>query len=244
VASSGFSSEPRFWNQIDWWIVGSLIGLTAFGIVVLDGTTYGVELRRPPAKWQTVWWVAGLVAFVAVILVDYGRLAKLAVPAYLLCLLLLAGLLARRGISAGGAASWYDFGKMRIQPSEFTKIAVVMMAASYLARIKVRLPGWADLGVVALLVLVPCVLIALQPDFGTAITVLPLIAVLPWVAGTKRSIYIILAASLLLATTAYGAAVVIRGGDFPFLKEYQQVRLRVFFGRLLPSPQEETARMM
>lgn len=239
--ASEFSFEQRFLKQIDWWIVGCLLALTAFGILVLDGTTYGVELRRPPAKWQMVWWAAGLVVFLAIILVDYGQLAKLALPAYFLCLLLLAGLLARRGIRPGGAASWYDLGKLRIQPSEFTKIAVILVISSYLARIKARLPGWADLAVVALLVLVPSVLIAFQPDFGTAIISLPLIAVLPWVAGTKRSIYVILAAALLVATTAYGAAVVVRGGDFPFLKDYQQVRMRAFFGKLLPSPQEATA---
>jgi len=236
-----FSFNERFLKQIDWWLLAGLLVLTAFGLVIIDGTTYAVEFKSHYAKRQALWWAISLVVFVSILFLDYNQLMKLALPVYLVCLVLLAGLLFSEGKTVKGATSWYDLGRLRFQPSEFTKIAVVLLVSAYLARIKARLPGWLDLLVVTLVVLVPWVLIALQPDFGTAVTFLPLIVVVHWAAGARRRIYVVLAATLLLASISYGAAVVSRGGEFPFLKPYQAERLRAFFGGVLPGPQGESS---
>ena len=236
-----FSFDQRALKQIDWWLIAGILVLTAFGILVIYGTTYDVEYKAHYPKRQMVWWAISLAVFVFILFFDYGQVMKLAVPAYLICLVLLVGLLRQKGIAVKGAASWYNLHGVRFQPSEFTKIAVVLMTATYLARIKVRLPGWADLAVVAGLILLPCVLIALQPDLGTAATFLPLIVVMPWAAGAARRIYIILFGIAFLAAVAYGGAVVVRGGDFPFLKPYQKERLRAFLAEVLPGHTLELA---
>ncbi|MBM3333398.1 rod shape-determining protein RodA [Candidatus Sumerlaeota bacterium] len=235
------SFEPRFWRQIDWLVVGSTAALTAFGILIIYGTTYDPEARSSYPIRQLMWWIVSAGAFVVVLFMNYGLLARLALPIYLGCLALLAGLLAGAGLRAGGAASWYDLGPLgvRFQPSEITKIAVILLVAAYLARIKERLPGWRDLACVSVLALVPALLIALQPDAGTAATFLPLIVVMPWAAGARRRIYIVLAAIVLVAVTAYVTAFAIKG-HFPFLKPYQEVRLRAFFSKILPSSQQDT----
>jgi len=237
-----FSVNQRILRQIDWWLVAGVLVLTAFGILVIDGTTYAVEYKSHYARRQTMWWAISLAVFLAILFFDYTKLMKLAAPAYLACLALLVGLLLQKGVKIKGAASWYSLHGFRFQPSEFTKIAAVLMVAAYLARLKVRLPGWADLTVVAALVLAPCVLIALQPDVGTAATFLPLLAVMPWVAGAARRIYVVLLGFALLLAVLYGGAVVARGGDFPFLKPYQQERLRSFLGRVLPSRADDRGR--
>jgi len=234
------SFDRRFLKQIDWWLITGILALTAFGILVIDGTTYAVEYRSHYARRQMTWWAVSAVVFAILVLLDYSRLMKLVVPAYLICLALLVGLLVEKGVSVRGASSWYVVDGFRFQPSEFTKIAVILMVSAYLARIKARLPGWRDMIVVAALVLVPCTLIALQPDLGTAATFLPLLVVMPWAAGAGRRIYLVLFGVVLFAVAVYGTAVMARGGDFPFLKPYQEGRLKAFFGQLLPSRGDES----
>jgi rod shape determining protein RodA len=229
------SFNQRFLRQIDWWLIGAVLALTAIGIVVIDGTTHEVASKRHFAERQIMWWGVAVVAFAAIVLIDYRRLAKLSIPAYLGCLGLLAGLLFKHGVAVTvhHATSWYDLGVVRLQPSELTKIAVILLVSAYLARIKTRLPGWLDLALVAVLVGLPMGLILLQPDFGTAATFLPILAVLPWAAGVRRRVYVVLAATALIIGAGYGSAVVARGGDYPGLKPYQEDRINSFLGRAL-----------
>ncbi|QDX81744.1 rod shape-determining protein RodA [Denitratisoma sp. DHT3] len=98
------------------------------------------------------------------------RLMHLAVPIYVLGLLLLVAV-ALVGDVSKGARRWLNLGVMRIQPSELMKIAMPLMLAWYFQKreITVRL---RDHVVAVLLLLLPVVLIARQPDLGTAILVL------------------------------------------------------------------------
>lgn len=233
MALNYFSFHRRLLNQIDWWIVGALLALTAFGILVIDGTTFADEYRAGYARRQMMWWGVSLVCFVVILLMDYSQLVKPSVVGYLACLACLVYLLYQSKVIKG-AASWIDLRVIRFQPSEFTKIATVVAVAAYLAWIKRRLPGYFDMAVVAAIVLLPFLLIALQPDLGTAAVFLTLIIVMPWAAGARPRIYAVLLAVCLLATTVYATAVVVRGGDYPFLKPYQEVRLRAFFERMIP----------
>jgi rod shape determining protein RodA len=74
------------------------------------------------------------------------------------------------GEHSKGAQRWLDLGLLRFQPSEFAKIATPLMVAWYLAEHPLP-PRWKDLAVAALLILVPTLLIAKQPDLGTALLV-------------------------------------------------------------------------
>ncbi len=69
-----------------------------------------------------------------------------------------------------GAQRWLDLGFIRFQPSEILKLAVPMVVAAYLANRALPV-GWKELVVSSILVLIPSLLIARQPDLGTAILV-------------------------------------------------------------------------
>ncbi len=69
-----------------------------------------------------------------------------------------------------GAQRWLDLGFIRFQPSEILKLAVPMIVAAYLANRALPV-GWKELVVSTVLVLIPSLLIARQPDLGTAILV-------------------------------------------------------------------------
>jgi len=112
------------------------------------------------------------------------RLMHLAVPIYLIALLLLVAV-ALFGDISKGARRWLNLGFMRIQPSELMKIAMPLMLAWYFQK-RESLLRWREFAVAALLLLVPVALIARQPDLGTAILVLAagffviFLAGLPW----------------------------------------------------------------
>ncbi|MCX7627862.1 MAG: rod shape-determining protein RodA [Methylophilaceae bacterium] len=97
------------------------------------------------------------------------RLESMAVPVYVLGLLLLVGV-ALFGEISHGARRWLDLGVVRIQPSEGMKLAVPMMLAWYFARREAVL-RLADFAVAALLLAFPLWLIAKQPDLGTTLLI-------------------------------------------------------------------------
>ncbi len=69
-----------------------------------------------------------------------------------------------------GAQRWLDLGFIRFQPSEMMKLVTPMMMAWYFAE-KPLPPSWRTLGVAALLILIPTLMIAMQPDLGTALLI-------------------------------------------------------------------------
>ena len=97
------------------------------------------------------------------------RLMHLALPVYLLGILLLIAV-ALFGDISKGARRWLNLGFMRVQPSELMKIAMPLMLAWYFQKHEAML-RLRDYGVAALLLLIPVALIARQPDLGTAILV-------------------------------------------------------------------------
>jgi len=69
-----------------------------------------------------------------------------------------------------GAQRWLDFGFIRFQPSEMMKLVTPMMMAWYFAE-KPLPPSWRTLGMAAVLILTPTLMIAMQPDLGTALLI-------------------------------------------------------------------------
>ncbi len=92
-----------------------------------------------------------------------------AVPIYLLGLALLIAV-AIFGDIAKGARRWLDLGFTRIQPSELMKIAMPLMLAWYFQK-RANAARWYDFAIATVLLLVPVLLIARQPDLGTSLLV-------------------------------------------------------------------------
>jgi rod shape determining protein RodA len=113
---------------------------------------------------------AALIVMRLVAQVPPQRLMHLALPAYLLGILLLLAV-AMFGDVSKGARRWLNLGFMRLQPSELMKIAMPLMLAWYFQKREATL-RLKDYAFAALLLLAPVALIAKQPDLGTAILVL------------------------------------------------------------------------
>jgi cell division protein FtsW len=134
-------------------------------------------------KRQAVYALLGIVLMVAVSRIDFRIWRRLAPVLVVTSLALLLGVLAL-GQAVNGARRWLTFGPAVFQPSELAKLALAVWAASYLTR---RRPPtslaelWRPIG---LLTGVFCVLVLAEPDLGTAIVILLMLAAMLLVAGT------------------------------------------------------------
>jgi cell division protein FtsW len=164
------------------------LGLVAFGLVmVYSATSASAALANgDPAyylKRQTVYAGLGLLLMVVLSRVDFRVLRALAPMLVVTSLTLLLAVLVL-GRAANGARRWISFGPAAFQPSELAKVALAVWAASYLARRRPpqTLPElWRPLG---LLTVVFCGLILVEPDLGTSIGIVVMLAAMLLVAGT------------------------------------------------------------
>jgi cell division protein FtsW len=164
------------------------LGLVAFGLVmVYSATSASAALANgDPAyylKRQAVYAGLGLVLMVVLSRVDFRALRALAPALVVTSIGLLLAVLVL-GRAANGARRWISFGPAAFQPSELAKVALAVWAAAYLARRRPpRTLGelWRPTG---FLTVVVCGLILLEPDLGTAIGIVVMLAAMLLVAGT------------------------------------------------------------
>lgn len=121
----------------------------------------GDQLRNFAIAFGVMWVAAN---------VQPQTLMRMAVPLYLLGVLLLIGV-ALFGDISKGARRWLDLGFIRLQPSELMKIAMPLMLAWFFQQ-RENVSGWREFSVAILLLAIPGVLILKQPDLGTALLVL------------------------------------------------------------------------
>jgi rod shape determining protein RodA len=140
--------------------------LLVMGLLTLYSAA-GASLERVAAQVANISVALALMWIAANVPLHY--LSRIALPLYVLGLVLLIAV-AAFGEIVNGARRWLDLGFTRIQPSELMKIAVPLMLAWYFDRYEAVLK-MRDFAVGALLVLKPVLLIAQQPDLGTALLV-------------------------------------------------------------------------
>jgi cell division protein FtsW len=164
------------------------LGLVAFGLVmVFSATSASAAIGRgDPSSYlkrQAAYALLGVALMIAASRFDYRGLRKLApglvVTSLVLCLAVLA-----LGTPVNGARRWLQFGPAVFQPSELAKLALAVWTAAYLA----RRPAPATLGALArplgLLAGLFCLLVLVEPDLGTAIAIVVMLAAMLLVAGT------------------------------------------------------------
>ncbi|HZH07134.1 MAG TPA: rod shape-determining protein RodA, partial [Lautropia sp.] len=162
------------------------------------------HVRNLALSFVVMWAVANL---------SPATFMRSAIPLYLVGLSLLVGV-ATVGEVSKGARRWLDIGVTRIQPSEVLKIAMPLMLAWYFHRYEGLAKG-RHYVIAMLLLLVPVVLIARQPDLGTAILVLAAGAYVIFLAGLSWKV--IVGASL---TAIAGMPLL-----WSVMKEYQKQRI-------------------
>ncbi|MCA3129529.1 MAG: rod shape-determining protein RodA [Betaproteobacteria bacterium] len=153
-------------RHFDPFLLAGVAGLLAVGLVVLYSAS-GESLSRLGAQVMNI--VVALAVMWAAANIAPQQLLRMAVPVYVAGLVLLVAV-ALFGDISNGARRWLNIGVTRIQPSEIMKIGVPLMLAWYFDRYEAIL-NFRNFAVGALVLAVPVLLIAAQPDLGTALLV-------------------------------------------------------------------------
>ena len=168
-------------------LVSCIAALLALGMVML----YSSIMTQAGARYlilQLVWCALGLGLCVTAASLDYRVLRKLAWPLFGLAVLLLGlVLIPHVGLKINNARRWLGLGGMRLQPSEFAKLALIILLACYAERHQRQMANFRrGLMVPGLAIGVVLALIFKEPDVGTALllasvsSILLLIAGMPW----------------------------------------------------------------
>ncbi|MEC4806115.1 MAG: rod shape-determining protein RodA [Jaaginema sp. PMC 1079.18] len=154
------------WQQLDWLLLISVVGLTALGGVMIRST----ELNQ--GADATEWWQHWIVGGVGLIIVmslsrwHYELLRPWHWITYAITNVSLIAVIII-GVSANGAQSWINIGSFNVQPSEFAKVGLIITLAALLhSQPAATLTSVAR---VLLVALVPWILVMLQPDLGTGL---------------------------------------------------------------------------
>ena len=229
---SGF--RPRladFASGIDFIQIGALLCLIGTGLLFIYST--GAQIGGDHAASfffrQLRWIGAGGILWLFCSLIDYRKIQYriLAVLFYLVTIVLLV-LVFFIGVKVYGATRWLSIAPlgMRLQPSEFCKLALVMVLSAMFASPMFKVNRLPCLLLGAGTVALPFVLIVREPDLGSALILLPIYLAILFTAGLKWR-YILLAGGAI--SILGGAGVLNEAMQFrPMLKEYQRDRIRVF----------------
>lgn len=200
----------------DWRIVALVLAIGLFGCVVLYSAAGG--RLQPWALPHALRLLAFTPLMVMMALVPSRTWAALAAPGYALVLMALLAVEAV-GAFGGGAQRWLDLGPVRLQPSELMKLVLVL----FLARLFHFLPlGYLDRAVglwrPVAATLVPVALVLLQPDLGTALTLLAGGAGVMFLAGVPPVVFLVPTALGLVSLPLV----------YRLLHDYQQRRIDIF----------------
>ena len=212
--------EHRLAAHIDWSLLGAVGALSAIGTAMVYSATYdpaGVVVA-PEFYRHLVALAVGAAALMACLLVDYRTLADRSLLLYAGLVTVLA-LTLFAGTEQGGAQRWIGVGPLSGQPSELARLVLALVLAGVYARGHPEGRARRDWLLGGAVVALPFVLIARQPDLGTAVTLLPGCLTIMVLAGLRVRV---LAAAALLAMLA--APLVWAYG----LEDYQQRRISSF----------------
>lgn len=186
--------NKKYLKNTEWSILICTIILISIGLLALYSASESSELGD--LKKQVLWVIISIPVLIITTLVDYKIIAKLSIGFYILSIILLIAVLLTSAIN--GATSWFNIGTISIQPAELAKIAVVLFLANIMSKMsKEEINKPIKLAMILGIVLLPVVLIVLQPDYGTAMAYIVATVVILYVSGIKKR-YIITAFLLVI----------------------------------------------
>jgi rod shape determining protein RodA len=159
-------------TNMDWPLFAVYLILVSMGLATIYSTAFDVEhpnlfdFTQMYGK-QVVWIAVSIFLGLVVFLIDADIYRKFAVPIYLVTLFLLVVVLFMPAVN--GAHAWLGIGSMGVQPAEFAKISTALLLSKYISGVNIRNQTLGTTLVSSLILLVPMVLIILQPDAGTLV---------------------------------------------------------------------------
>ena len=193
-----------------------LLMISAVGVLLVGSARESLQSR------QLMGVILGVVLMVIVSLMDYSWLLNFYWIIYFFNIVMLLAVRVA-GDNSGGATRWIDLGFIRFQPTELSKILLIMFFARYLMAHEEDLNTLKTILTSVGLVAVPLALIAIQPDLKNTITVAVVFCALMYIAGLS---YKIIGGIVGVAVPLFIVAMLlITQTDLPIIDDYQKGRI-------------------
>jgi rod shape determining protein RodA len=196
--------QSKVFERFNFVVLFAALGLLTIGLIAIYSATYGNEQMSQNFSKQLMAASAGIIMVIVIMFLPpkYIAMSSYLFYASIIVMLILVKFFGKKVM---GHQSWFSFGGLGIQPSEFAKAATVLMLANFLTNkhqdTDVTRPK--DFVIAILIVLFPIGLIMLQPDLGTALVFFALILPVLYWAGMPNFILFILAAPAAAAICAF-----------------------------------------
>ena len=159
-------------SKLDWPLFISFMILVFLGLATVYSVAFNEEhpsIFAFSEKYgkQIIWLGASFFIGLLIFLIDADYYSKIALPVYISVLVLLVIVLFMPPIN--GARAWLGVGSLGVQPAEFAKIATALLLSKYISELVVKFQTIKTVLTACLILFVPAVLIALQPDAGTLV---------------------------------------------------------------------------
>ena len=234
--------DRRLFPHIDWPLLGAVLVLAFIGLMTIYSVTWNIRANQPGGEfWRQAYALpVAVVALVVCLLIDYRTLVQRAPLIFIAILLSLVAVLLF-GAVVKGSRRWIDVGVGTLQPSEFARLGLALILALVYGDGRRSARSLGELMLGAFVLALPAGLILMQPDLGTAVTLVPVYVGVAYMAGLRMRW---VTAALLLAVLAspvvwtYGLHDYQKGRVLTFLdpykdprgEGYQQIQARVTVG--------------
>jgi len=210
----------NIFGDIDWILIGSILPIVGFGLITMNSfVDTGNFFNR-----QIIWLVISLIVFLILSNIDFKflRRTQVIVWLYLIVVFLLLSLFAV-GSTYQGAQSWFSIGGFTFQPAEISKLVLILLLAKYFSRRHVEIKNFRHIIVSGVYAFIIFALVALQPDFGSALIIFMIWLGMILVSGIsyKHLLTVFIAGSM--------AFLVLWGFAF---QDYQKARIKTFLNPL------------
>lgn len=219
------------WRYFDFWLLGAVVLATAFGTTMIRSAVAGNEVLMPLINRQIYFALLGLVVIFVLAAIDYRYWMALYRPIFIVMFILLFFLFLNAK-AVFGAARWFQLGVLFLQPTEFAKIALILLLARFFDKTQnePRNLKWIFVGFVWVMLLALWIL--LQPNLSNVVVMMVIFGVLLWLNGIQiKHLALIAGVGGLLVGSIFTLTAL--GIRIPFLQEYQQQRIENF---ILPDP--------
>ena len=214
------------WSDVHWLPICIALVMTCFGVAFVisaclqadAGNSWGVE-----AKKQCAWWGIATIAMLVCLHVPLKTWQQMALPAYIGSLLMQVFMFIMAGSAlvpaVKGQHNWLVVGPLRLQPSEFYKLAVLLFCAQLLCNRSIDARKWSSSLLVLIIGGLPALLLA-KEDLGSALTMIPMVLGMLIFAGMPLRLL-----GLLLATIG---SIIVAGIQFLPKDGYQYLRIQAW----------------
>ena len=211
------SNKPSysFW-RLDFILILFTLILSTIGVLAI--TSSNESLRNK----QIIGIVVSLVIMFLFSMIDYHRLIDLYWFGYIASLALLM-IVILKGHDSHGASRWIQIGGFTFQPSEITKIMLILFFAKFIMKHRDRIRSISFVMLCVLLLAPPVFLVLKQPDLSTSIMLLVIFTSILFVGGMDRR----LLTTVMMVVVPLSILVIVSASwkNSPFLKLYQQKRI-------------------